>query len=210
MPIFVFGGKKILFIHIPKTGGSSIEKSLSLVSDDCTFYGSQNSLNEKCPAQHYQLDVLSKYIDLHDIDYTFAIARNPIARFVSEINYRLEGDGILRLCLKAVFRKRYLKPIFEPGLVFILLIVAFFRPYAFSNHFRSQRDFISHPRVRVYIYEEGLEEVYTELQELIGRRLQKFYEKKGVRTVERLTPISAGMVYLFYRADFQALGLARA
>lgn len=64
---------KILFVHIPRTGGSSVEKFF-----DYKFNGKWNTRN----AQHCTLQEYSEDYDLEDY-FTFTIVRNPWDRLLS-------------------------------------------------------------------------------------------------------------------------------
>lgn len=71
---------KLVYIHIPKTGGSFIEKNLSLLNknffNDNTHFGG-----------HHTIETLKKRINF-DISYKyFTIVRNPYYRMISIYNY---------------------------------------------------------------------------------------------------------------------------
>lgn len=86
--------RRILFIHIPKTGGLTVEKIL------CDFYGfkkftfrngSYDFLNDPAGKRGIFKYILShseeaKKYDLKNF-YKFAFVRNPLTRAVSAINY---------------------------------------------------------------------------------------------------------------------------
>nr|WP_320136356.1 sulfotransferase family 2 domain-containing protein [uncultured Amphritea sp.] len=87
MPIDV--SNKILFIHIPKTGGSSVERALNLhphqVSDAQEFLSGTG--------KHLQHLTFSQILNLgrgEDINSCrkFCIIRNPVDRFRSEFRWR--------------------------------------------------------------------------------------------------------------------------
>ena len=69
--------QKFLFIHINKTGGSSIEKALNMRQQ-----------------VHYTASML-KYLlgtDEYEKKYTFTFVRNPFDKVVSQYAYRLKND----------------------------------------------------------------------------------------------------------------------
>lgn len=80
---------KILFIHIPKTGGSSIETFFNMTKIENLYYG--NEIGEldgvRYALQHMTafhlkyLDLASKYFDDY---FKFAFVRNPYERVLSE------------------------------------------------------------------------------------------------------------------------------
>lgn len=74
--------KKIIFIHIPKTGGTSIENILGLIKKE-NGYGINNS---KKAEQHF---IWNDYINILGLKiyneyYKFSIIRNPYNRLISE------------------------------------------------------------------------------------------------------------------------------
>jgi len=88
--------KKILFIHIPKCGGTSIAKC---------FY---NQIGEIFPSKRWLINDSEKLIGLNlthltcndiftrlkianDLDYIFTISRNPYHRFISLANWIKDG-----------------------------------------------------------------------------------------------------------------------
>lgn len=81
--------KKYIFVHIPKTGGTKIEKELfNCINNINKGYG---VVNNKA-MQHYSIIEIINYlnkkfkIEYNDINnfYKFTIVRNPYTRFISE------------------------------------------------------------------------------------------------------------------------------
>lgn len=93
--------KEKIFIHIPKCGGTSIEVQLgidtnNLVANDEIFFG--RTFDEESPYKHakgrgYLLQHLTahelkdKLIDKYILENTFTIVRNPLTRYISELNW---------------------------------------------------------------------------------------------------------------------------
>lgn len=76
---------KLIFVHIPKTGGTSIEKAMGINTDNNNLNNGYGIKNDKA-RQHY---IWSDYIDELGIDkYTeyekFSLIRNPYSKFMSE------------------------------------------------------------------------------------------------------------------------------
>jgi hypothetical protein len=97
--------KKILFIHIPKCAGTSIEKSLYeqkgetypakswLINDFDKLYGHNPELPIKLrKLNHLTCYNIFKELNIkNDLDYIFTICRNPYDRFVSLANWIRDG-----------------------------------------------------------------------------------------------------------------------
>jgi chondroitin 4-sulfotransferase 11 len=84
---------KTLFIHIPKTGGSSLEKYLSLKLniplDAKSLYSTSKNGYKHVSLQHQTYSTLYKHNKRFDIDFNdlkiISIVRNPYERLVSDL-----------------------------------------------------------------------------------------------------------------------------
>jgi len=85
----------LLFVHIPKTGGFSIEKKLGIDKqqrDECFNYTEELYNNIFFSPQHFTPDLIEQhYPDLYKRSKKFTIVRNPYTKMLSEFNYR-EGS----------------------------------------------------------------------------------------------------------------------
>ena len=91
--------KNLLFIHIPKTGGSSIEKYLKIkdINNKNLYSGRTNNIlpTEKLkniPLQHLTYQTIYKYRDLLNVDFNetlkiFTVVRNPYTRMISDLSF---------------------------------------------------------------------------------------------------------------------------
>lgn len=82
---------KLLFIHIPKNGGTSIENFFNMMGND-SFYGG-NSITESgvlYSPQHLTPNLLQKYLgkNIYDTYFKFSFVRNPYDRVKSEFFWR--------------------------------------------------------------------------------------------------------------------------
>ena len=81
--------KKLLFIHIPKTGGTYIEETLKKNGYNVGLYNKINISKNNCSHWHTP-PKYNKNINFKDY-ITFTVVRNPYTRFLSEYNW--EGFG---------------------------------------------------------------------------------------------------------------------
>jgi hypothetical protein len=119
---------KIIFIHIPKTGGTSIQKFLNLTfSDEAPSKKEQIDYFKEqkikfdyyhSTAYQYKRYVLKEYFERY---FKFTFVRNPYDRCVSEFFYANKGH-----------KKRDITPSHAPWLD--LKPKKDFSPTAFSNH----------------------------------------------------------------------------
>jgi hypothetical protein len=84
------GGRRILFVHIPKTGGHSVEKLLGLTLEWPSF--SEEALWGYRDGLAYQHLTIGEILGLtsHSIssfDLIFTVIRDPVERFLSACNY---------------------------------------------------------------------------------------------------------------------------
>lgn len=87
-----------LFIHIPKTAGTSIEKSLGIYGKNNTEGGRSicNDLLFGRGMQHYTAAEAVAHLVLHcfphDPERSFAVLRDPIKRFISHYRWTPQGE----------------------------------------------------------------------------------------------------------------------
>ena len=94
MPYFKNETVNILFIHIPKTGGTSIEqyftKKFNIPLDKKSLYSGTETYNS-VSYQHQLLRTIMSKENIFNIDYNnlfiFSIVRNPYHRMISELFY---------------------------------------------------------------------------------------------------------------------------
>ena len=83
----VFHQHKLIFYHIGKTGGMSIERALGLPSGDYKNYRSEfiHGLNKGVMTQHARPNYVNNCMNTHarDTYYKFTVVRNPWDRMVS-------------------------------------------------------------------------------------------------------------------------------
>jgi hypothetical protein len=100
MPYFNGKGQNVLLIHIPKTGGTSINryfcKKYNFSFDNKTFYGImpkeeqiKNNISISTSLQHVTYQTILKYKDFFNINYEniniITAVRNPYSRIISDL-----------------------------------------------------------------------------------------------------------------------------
>jgi len=195
MPIFNINNKRVLFIHIPKTGGTSIENWLSNFGE-MQFYQPGIPTFMKCTPQHLTLNDCNVLFSEGFFDIIFAIVRNPYHRLLSEYFFRTADQ------LKT-FKRRV---DFSDWLV-LHLNEAQTNKHHLDNHFRPQTDFIGE-QMKIFKLEDGLEKVISylkkELKIRTSKKIQLLNKSKAKKklswSVEALN-----MVNRFYKNDFEQL-----
>lgn len=199
MPIFRINGKNILFMHVPKAGGTSIERWLSTYSE-INFHLPRKSPQFPCVPQHFHAEVIRTLFSDAFFDYRFLIVRNPYQRLLSEYNYRM---GHRRR------RERILPP---PGFArWLRRVLRQYRadPYVFSNHIRPQTDFMM-AGAEFFRLESDLPELRERLSALcaIADTEEIPRTNRSVRREDTISASAAEMLYDFYRQDFETFGYA--
>lgn len=147
MPFIEYQGQRILFVHIPRTGGTSVEHWLRAQAPLRLFtHGLPGPM--KVTPQHLTANDLKVILGGDYFDYAFALVRNPFARIASEYRVRY------------LLAKQSFFGGFDPFAMWLDNALRQQRnnPWHLDNHLRPQWQFLS-DRVKVFKYEDGLESV---------------------------------------------------
>jgi len=150
MPFFYNNGKTVLFVHIPKTGGTSIELTLRDYSR-LFFYSPEKPILNSSP-QHFPIKDINDIFGNNFYDYSFSITRNPYKRIESEFFYQNSMTKNL--------------PEFNEWLENSLNIYLD-NPFYMDNHFRPQSYFID-DSVAIFRFEDGLEKPFFKACKELG------------------------------------------
>jgi hypothetical protein len=194
---------KILFIHIPKTGGTSIEDSF------CKEIGIEHPLWHK--ADHELIvggsithltakEINEKYIPVGDFDFVFTIVRNPYERFISLANWLTDGwdkgmwqydrpDFLKFFSLKELISN--IKELKYPKFLWIPQI----------DYIKGFED-----KIKVYRLEDGMEAAIDDINERFNLNLLNIntnYSKKSF-SLKDLTDSDTCWISKFYSEDIAA------
>ena len=208
MPVYVIDGKHILFRHIPKCGGSTVEAALRPLGAellyDKRFHGDADRFSA-CSAQHLHAGPLARLFPEEFFDVDFAVVRHPVDRAVSEFRFR-RG---LRPRSRRVTRPGRLGPEPEAFAPWVQYATDAWprHPYLFDNHIRPQSEFLG-PKTQVFRLEDGLDRVFTALEKVLGRAIAAPRRREQVSDpipVE-VTENTKARLAAFYARDFEVLG----
>ncbi len=150
MPLFRANSRSLLFVHIPKTGGSSLVKALS---DLCTTWFSTGVLPESMAVspQHMPIDDLRAVLPDAPWDIAVAVVRNPYDRLESEYRYRTKAqrNRFGETPTFAVWVDRHLSRAAQD-------------PTHLDNHLRPQVSFVDED-VQLHRYEDGLRDLADDI-----------------------------------------------
>lgn len=205
MPVLTKGDRNVLFIHVPKTGGSAVEKHFVAHGWEMSHHDGRMSKGDpnylrRCTPQHMHGLLLRETFRLRRFDAVFLVVRDPVARFRSEYVMRHKED----LSTSADAVERWAVERFEKFVS---------NPYVHDNHIRPQVEFLV-KGAQVYRLEDGLEAALEDLNERYD--LDVPTEVSRVRTSERTRGISSKDVEVspaleqrleeFYADDFRRFG----
>lgn len=164
MPIYRVENKLIYFAHIPKSGGTSIEKFLKHYATAVAFLNGRYLPRTRYPwiqtsPQHADAEAIGALFDTTFFDVSFALIRHPATRFLSAFNHH---------------RNRHNIPFYTRPINFLNRIINFTANdhYRFDNHFRPMCDMIPE-NAHVFHIEEGLDDVIDFLTSALNTRLDK-------------------------------------
>ncbi|MGR5254314.1 sulfotransferase family 2 domain-containing protein [Vibrio astriarenae] len=197
MPVMVKGNESVLFIHIPKSGGSSYEAIMKNLGyrELLSIRGMPLSKLKflKCTPQHMHAEMLSSWLNVNDLDRVVTIVRDPYKRFMSEYSWQLK-QGITKL---------------EPGDWVENTMEQYCKnKFVYDNHIRPQSDFILKGAEIFQLEDNGL---VNAVSYSIGGNLPENLvipsEKKTSKSDEILREfeLRRNEIVDFYRDDYKLL-----
>jgi len=210
MPLYRFDRKVVLFIHIPKTGGTSVEGILRRHASEALFFpGVPEGM--RCTPHHLHAAPLENLIPPGFVDYAFCVVRNPVDRLVSEFYYRHRPRNILRV-RSGLWQKRVATENAEQQQLsrafgkWLSKNMKRYRKdsYLLDNHFRPQSEFACYQNAEVFRLEDGLSVVIEKIEEITGVRLGELdRHNASVRRTFMIDPNTIEKIREFYRPDFR-------
>ena len=191
MPIFDTPKGKVLFIHIPKTGGSTISSELKL-HHQVGMITSSPLPGYHCTPQHLHAGPLRELFQPEAPAYVFTVVRHPVDRIRSEYDWNQRKRSI-----KMPFWLWLRKKLFQ----------ARSSPYLDDNHFRAQEEFLC-LNTEVFRLEDGLDKVFQRLSEVTGADYSESPEARKVADapLQTVSKADRNLVGKFYANDFRRFG----
>ncbi|QIX28186.1 sulfotransferase family protein [Nocardioides sp. JQ2195] len=154
MPVFFKDNRSILFVHIPKTGGTTIERLFKTSGWEMVLRNTRKSEPQLFPKlrvsfQHWQAGLLTEILDVSKFDLIFMMTREPVARFRSEYTMRHTKNPSGASSKVDAWAEKALRA-YETN------------PYHLDNHLRPQSEF-ELPDTVVYRLEDSMETMVADL-----------------------------------------------
>jgi len=197
MPIFDFGDRRALFLHIPKAAGSSLTKWLS-EHGKVSFFRPRPVPPFSIPPQHMRWRDFDYLLNGPVFDYTFAVVRDPFDRLESEYFWAHRNadstgqpwddfNSWVERQIKAV-RKN---------------------PFHASNHLCPQVSFLA-DTVEIFKIEDGMEQITASLAEALKLPTPASTPLRNARPEKSPVLVWSGesitLVQDYYAQDFKTLG----
>jgi hypothetical protein len=205
VPVFIKDQRYVLFPHVPKTGGTSIERLFQhngwrMHLRDAKVGKGRLHYVRRCSPQHLHAAVLRELIDLSRVDLCFMVVRDPIARFRSEYAMRQKDPTKSDPASVDDWAGRILARYDR-------------NPYTLDNHIRPQHEFLL-PDTEVFRLEDGLDAMMASLNERhdlgvpteVGHRL-KSKDRHGLASRDvQLSPDLEARLRDLYAEDYRQFG----
>lgn len=209
MPVLVKDKSSVLFVHIPKCGGSTFEQAMSdrgwrellsirgINAKDLGFM--------KCSPQHMHADLLRAIVRPERFNHVVTIIREPLSRLKSEYAWQVM-QGITSLSPKK----------------WIEYVFAEFRndPFIYDNHIRPQSEFILENSTVFKLEENGIELALNRVspdpgKQSIAKRFFSTKEKKHLKKTNKSTQLHEDFdekikqITDFYGSDYDVLNYTK-
>lgn len=207
MPFIQFEGRNILFMHVPKTAGMSVESWLESLAPVqlSNVYNAGWSRTLRCSVQHLDANDIRRLFRDDYFAYAFLFVRDPYARMESEYRY-LRSKGKLRLVSSDLGKP----PAFAQWAVREIK-AAMENPWALDNHLRPQWKFV-YPGADCFKLEDGLAEGLAMAAARIGARAPQatpcLNRTTGLDIETSWTAEARDLVTRRYARDFEQFGYA--
>ncbi len=209
MPLYHINGKLILFMHIPKTGGTSVDTWLRGLGRPILGSIGKEIDWLPCVPQHLHAEALAKLVPHGTPDFAFAIVRHPEKRMISEFFHRHKDKRTRRIgpyLRRRAFDEMTAEQMSRYFEVWQDRAFAKFRKHPFwdDNHVRPQSAFTDWPGLHVFRFEDGLQSVYDKVTGELGLppegEVPRLNESRKHDLI--LTERAKSRIRAFYARDF--------
>lgn len=211
MPLARINGRILHFVHIPKTGGSSVKAFLQRHGTLALYCWPPVAWGRTSP-QHMEAEAHAHLVPDGFCDASFAIFRDPVSRLESEYRYRAKA---LRQAMPDATPVNAVEWI--DGTPFCGGFDAWVRatltayeadPFVYDNHIRPQSHFWRRG-LTPFLFENGLQPVFGWVGEFCSVDTADFetpHLNPGPRIDLNMSRETRALIERFYSADFALIG----
>lgn len=201
MPLLYAGGKTIFFAHVPKTGGTSVQEYLLRRFGSLAMLGRHRQEATRGTSLIISAAHLSA-LDLEELlpgnlDWSFAIVRDPIARLLSEYRFQQGASSASRMDFSTWLR--------------LMICAARRDPRVYDNHIRPQVDFLPQG-TQFFRLEDGIGSFIPALDGVIGQSASEHAIGHFLKSTSKTIALSRNDVELivdYYSEDYDEFGYDR-
>ena len=194
--------RTFLFIHIPKTGGTTIEKFFQSIG--LKPYGVPENYwfvrqYMRVPPAHFDIKILDTLFSLDKI-YSFAVVRDPLDRSISDFKWARSKSPSAEIFKNMGFEE------------FISYAWDRYKndEYFLANHIKPQSLFISEKVTKVFRFEDGLEKAVLSVLSSLGLELKIHLKlptlNKSAGTAPNVSERAKALVRDMYKSDYENFG----
>lgn len=202
-------GKVIYFAHVPKCGGTSVEKYLRKRYGPVAFRDPTDRRSDvaahwsRSSPQHVDGATLARLFPEDFFDAKFAVVRHPVARMVSVYNHHFRDLGG---AAPNIGFGDWLTEMTEQRMS---------DPYLLDNHLRPICDFVTGDTYEIFRLEDGLDPVAAALHDILDYpgdpgRIGHHNKRAGPLRPEELSEAECALVADIYAGDFAKFGYSTA
>ncbi len=182
-------GEYVLFIHIPKNGGTTIESCFNIKS--ILFSDRRKGFPFKVNPQHFDAKTIRKLGVDNLIKSSFAIVRNPIDRLISEYHWCQKRNKLIRLFFNFDTFVFYFFSLYKKN------------PYINDNHITPQKDFILNDTI-IYKFESGFNSIILDIEDRFKliKSNEQHHQNKSIKSEVKISSVTFNTIVNFYKMDF--------
>ena len=209
MPIFRYRDKLILFSHIPKCAGQSVENYCKKIGMKIAFLDNQFNKSSSLSwcinsPQHITGFALSRLFTNDFFDFSFAVVRNPIDRLRSAFKFQKYKERKIK---KNLTLSNFIRSDLELSSRYIGY---------FDNHFLPQVDLLMNKNsYKIFKLEEGLLEVKKYIDDIfltsnLNINMEHInsskFDPNFIDEDNYIDDLSFEIIYSVYKKDFESFG----
>lgn len=205
MPLLLTEAHRLFFVHVPKTGGTTIEDYLSRRFGPLCLSDKNKRLNVRGTGLINSITHLAA-VDLEEMipancDLCFTVVRDPLKRAQSEFRWQQGASSMSRMSFSTWLR--------------VVIRAARLEPRIYDNHIRPQSDLVPE-NTEVFRLEDGFERMIARIDAVTNTAapdIKPGHFKKTSQSSEKQSADPSRqdieLIAEYYAADYDRFGYSR-